>query len=135
MSPISLIDETTRKGTEKDDSLVLHPQERFESSNSTSDQPPGSAGRPHTNLFRPDPATARTLIYVWSQMSDLSDIHTSPMIDPRYEGLDLKSIQQELSPDEFEIFLETVGSIEVPLDWTRRGKPTCSSYDDEDDEE
>ena len=35
--------------------------------------------------------------------------------DPRYAGLPLDEIKQELTPEDYQVFLDTVGSVEVPL--------------------
>lgn len=43
--------------------------------------------------------------------------------DPRYAGLDLDWIRGQLTPELFEIFMDTVGTIEMPLEWTEQGKP------------
>ena len=41
----------------------------------------------------------------------------------RYSDLPLDEIQRELDPDEFAVFMETVGAVELPLSWTLRGMP------------
>ena len=41
----------------------------------------------------------------------------------RYGDLDIDRIREQLSPEAFEIFMNTVGAVEVPLQWTRSGKP------------
>jgi hypothetical protein len=41
----------------------------------------------------------------------------------RYGNLDLDRIRRELSPEAFEIFMDTVGAVEMPRDWYDRGTP------------
>jgi len=50
------------------------------------------------------------------------------MPDPRYDGLDLERIKAMLTPDDYAVFLGTVGAIEIPLAWTERGKPIYAPY-------
>lgn len=42
----------------------------------------------------------------------------------RYGGLDIADIQRKLAPEDFKVFLDTVGSLEVPLEWSLNGKRT-----------
>jgi len=52
-------------------------------------------------------------------------------VDPRYEGLDLIRLRRELSPEDYQVFMDTVGVIEMPLGWTERGKPVYFGLPDD----
>ena len=43
-------------------------------------------------------------------------------LEERYGDLPIEQIRRQLSAEDFAIFMETVGAIEIPLGWTTGGK-------------